>query len=69
MVQRGRIGKWAFGQLRQFIDYKAQLNGVPLAIVAPKNTSKQGSCCGHIDRARRKPALFALHVGTPRTPI
>jgi transposase len=54
MAQRGRIGKWAFGQLRQFIDYKAQLNGVPLAIVAPKNTSKQRSCCGPIDRANRK---------------
>jgi IS605 OrfB family transposase len=53
-AQRGRLGKWAFGQLRQFIDYKAQLNGVPLAIVDPKNTSKQCSCCGHTDKANRK---------------
>jgi IS605 OrfB family transposase len=53
-AQRGRLGKWAFGQLRQFIDYKAQLNGVPTFVVDPKNTSKQCSCCGHIDKANRK---------------
>jgi IS605 OrfB family transposase len=53
-AQRGRLGKWAFGQLRQFIDYKAQLNGVPTFVVDPKNTSKQCSCCGHIDKKNRK---------------
>ncbi|MEI7826914.1 MAG: transposase [Euryarchaeota archaeon] len=53
-AQRGRLGKWAFGQLRQFITFKAQLNGVPVAIVDPKNTSKQCSQCGHIDKANRK---------------
>jgi len=53
-AQRGRLGKWAFGQLRQFIDYKAQLNGVPTFVVDPKYTSKQCSCCGHIDKKNRK---------------
>jgi putative transposase len=53
-AQRGRLGKWAFGQLRQFIDYKAQLNEVPTFVVDPRNTSKQCSECGHIDKANRK---------------
>jgi putative transposase len=50
----GGLGKWAFGQLRQFIDYKAQLNGVPTFVVDPKNTSKQCSECGHTDKKSRK---------------
>ena len=53
-AQRGRLGKWAFGQLRQFIDYKAQLNGISTFVVDPRNTSKQCSECGHIDKANRK---------------
>ncbi len=53
-AQRERLGKWAFGQLRQFIEYEAQLNGVPVAVVDPTNTSKQCSQCGHIDTKNRK---------------
>jgi IS605 OrfB family transposase len=53
-AQRGRLGKWAFGQLRGFVDYKAKLNGVPVYLINPKNTSKQCSCCGHIDKKNRK---------------
>ena len=53
-AQRGGLGKWAFGQLRQFIDYKAQLNGVPTFVVDHKNTSKQCSECGHTDKKSRK---------------
>lgn len=53
-AQRERLGKWAFGQLRQFIEYKAQLGGVPVAVVDPKNTSKQCSQCGHIEKRNRR---------------
>ena len=53
-AQRGRLGKWAFGQLRAFVDYKAKLNGVPVYLIDPRNTSKQCSECGHIDKANRK---------------
>jgi putative transposase len=53
-AQRERLGKWAFGQLRQFITYKAQLNGVPVAVVDARNTSKQCSRCAHIDKENRK---------------
>ena len=53
-AQRGRLGKWAFGQLRGFVDYKAKLSGVPVYLIDPRNTSKQCSECGHIDKKNRK---------------
>ena len=52
--QRERFGKWAFGQLRSFILYKAMMSGVPVLFVDPRNTSRQCSCCGHLDRKNRK---------------
>lgn len=51
--QRARMGGWAFHQLRAFIEYKAKLVGVPVALVDPRHTSQQCSCCGHIERANR----------------
>ncbi len=36
------------------MDYKAQLSGVPTFVVDPRNTSKQCSACGHVDKANRK---------------
>ncbi|MHB1605600.1 MAG: RNA-guided endonuclease InsQ/TnpB family protein, partial [Leptospirales bacterium] len=52
--QRERFGKWAFGQLRSFILYKATMSGVPVLFVDPRTTSRQCSCCGYIDRKNRK---------------
>jgi IS605 OrfB family transposase len=40
-------GKWAFGQLRMFIDYKAKLSGVPVLYINPAYTSQKCSNCGH----------------------
>ena len=52
--QRGRHGKWAFGELRAFIEYKARLAGVPLACVDPAYTSQTCNECGHCEKANRR---------------
>jgi putative transposase len=51
--QRGRHGKWAFGQLRAFVEYKAKVAGVPVLIVNPMDTSRRCSKCGHTERLNR----------------
>ncbi len=53
-TQRERFGKWAFDELRRFIEYKAKLLGIPVAIVDPRNTSRMCSQCGHIAKSNRK---------------
>lgn len=64
-AQRERFGKWAFDQLRNFIEYKAQLVGVPVIPVNPKNTSRRCSHCGHIAKANRKSQseFVCIHCG------
>lgn len=51
--QRARLHNWSFGQLRTFVAYKAQMRGVPVALVDPRNTSLACSCCGVIDKKNR----------------
>ena len=51
--QRDNLHSWAFHQLRMFIAYKAQLAGVPLAVVDARYTSQTCSVCGHVARANR----------------
>ncbi len=51
---RESIGKWAFRELRNFIEYKAKLLGVPVVLVDPQNTSRACSVCGYIDKKNRK---------------
>jgi len=53
--QAQRVGhhSWAFFQLRSFIEYKATLAGVPVALVDPRNTSRRCPGCGHIDKRNR----------------
>ena len=53
-AQRERFGKWSFDELRGFIEYKAQIEGIPVIAVDPRNTSRTCSCCGHCDKANRK---------------
>ena len=53
-AQRAKMGGWAFGQLRAFVEYKAGLAGVPVEIVDPRNTSRTCSRCGHCEQANRK---------------
>jgi len=57
--QREQFGKWAFGELTAFIEYKARLEGIPVIKVDPRNTSRTCSCCGFCDKKNRKSqALF-----------
>lgn len=53
-AQRRVHHSWSFAQLRQFVTYKAQLAGIVLALVDPRNTSRMCPECGHIDKANRK---------------
>jgi putative transposase len=52
--QRATLHSWSFDQLRGFIAYKAQRVGVTVVYVDPRNTSRQCSDCGHIDKANRR---------------
>src|SRR2546421_5258 len=52
--QRSRHSSWSFGQLRQFLSYKAALFGVPLHTVNPRNTSRTCPACGYSAKANRK---------------
>ena len=51
--QRAVLHSWAFAQLRAFIAYKAILAGVPVIAVDPRNTSRECSACGYIDKRNR----------------
>jgi putative transposase len=53
-TQRSRHHRWAFGELRAFIAYKAQSGGVPVVLVDPRGTSQTCSRCGHCEPANRK---------------
>ncbi|HEU5086123.1 MAG TPA: transposase [Roseiflexaceae bacterium] len=52
--QRATLHSWAFAQLRSFIAYKAQLSGVPVHLVDPRNTSRTCPKCGHCAKENRK---------------
>jgi putative transposase len=51
--QRARHANWSFAQLRQMIEYKAALAGVPVKGVDPRNTSRTCPNCGHVSKANR----------------
>ena len=49
-VQKTELNRWSFYQLRQFLTYKALLNGVKLAVIPPAYTSQTCSTCLHIGK-------------------
>ncbi len=51
--QRSRRSKWAFLELRRFIEYKAKLQGVPVIVLDPKNTSRECPSCHYTDKGNR----------------
>ena len=44
-AQKTELNRWSFYQLRQFLTYKALLNGVKLAVIPPAYTSQTCSVC------------------------
>lgn len=52
--QRREHHGWSFYQLRSFIEYKANIAGVPVILVPPAHTSKTCSRCGHIGQRNGK---------------
>jgi putative transposase len=50
---RDRHSKWAFGELRFFVEYKAKREGVPLVLVNPRNTSRECPECHCVDKRNR----------------
>ena len=52
--QRSKHSGWSFHQLAAFIGYKARLAGIPVVMIDPRNTSRECSECGHIEKANRK---------------
>lgn len=54
-TRRADLGSWGFDQLLRFTAYKAAIAGVPVALVDPRNTSRQCPApeCGHISKRNR----------------
>jgi len=52
-AQRHRHESWGFWQLRNFIEYKATLVGVPTVAVNPRGTSHTCPSCGCVDKRNR----------------
>ena len=52
--QRDQFGKWAFGELSNFICYKAAIKGIPVVKVDPRNTSRTCPKCSNVHKNNRK---------------
>lgn len=51
---RTKLGKWSFGQLRSFLEYKGLLYGVPVVVVDPRYTSQTCNVCKHLGKRTNK---------------
>ena len=52
-AQRRKQHSWGFYQLRQFVEYKAAIAGVPVVYIDPSYTSQECPVCHHISRSNR----------------
>ena len=64
---RNRLSGWGFAELGAFIAYKAQLAGIFVVYVDPRNTSRMCAKCGHVDKANRKSQAKFLCVSCGHT--
>lgn len=53
-VHKTELNRWSFYQLRQFLTYKARMQGVKLFVIPPAYTSQMCSCCLHIGERNGK---------------
>jgi IS605 OrfB family transposase len=53
-----KLGNWSYGQLEQFIQYKAEERGKMTIKINPKYTSQLCSKCGHTERSNRNKNKF-----------
>lgn len=60
--QRRQPHAWSFHDLQQKIVYQAQLAGIPVAFVDPKNTSRECPACGHVSKSNRQSQAAFLCV-------
>jgi IS605 OrfB family transposase len=60
--KRAILHCWSFGQLRGFLEYKAQRAGVLLLAVDPRNSSRECSCCGYTHQSNR-PSQSSFRCG------
>jgi IS605 OrfB family transposase len=51
---RTKLGKWSFGQLRSFLEYKGLLYGVPVVVVDPRYTSQTCNVCKYLGKRTNK---------------
>ncbi len=56
--QNAIVHSWAFGQLQNFIEYKAMGKGLIVAYVDPRYTSQRCSKCGFVHRSNRNSHKF-----------
>ena len=51
---RTKLGRWSFGQLRSFLEYKGLLKGIPVVVVDPRYTGQTCNVCKHIGKRTDK---------------
>src|SRR5690606_28746409 len=51
---RTKLGRWSFGQLRSFLEYKGLLTCVPVVVVNPRYTSQTCNVCKHLGKRTGK---------------
>lgn len=51
--QRNKFHSWSFGQMQEFIEYKAQILGIPIEYVRPEYTSQTCFLCKHTEKENR----------------